>query len=186
MKHSKIDKSDSEKIKFLYEKYKKIMYISAKNILKDSGLAEDAVHQTILRIMNNLHKIDIEDDMKTKNFLVIICKNVAIDMYNKNAKIKENITYLDFDCDKQDNFDTLKTPKLEPCDLLITKENVNAIVKAIENLPAIYRDVIILERFYGYSLKEIGELLKVPYGTVKKRSERAREKLRESLEERCK
>ncbi len=181
MKHSKIDKSESEKIRFLYEKYKKIMYRSAKYILKDSELAEDAVHQTFLRVVNNLHKIDIENDVKTKNFLVIICKNVAINMYNKNSEINDNITYLDFDSDKKNDIEFVKTPKLEPCNVLITKENVTTIVKAIEELPEIYRDVIILERFYGYSLKEISELLKIPYGTIKKRSERAREKLKDSL-----
>ncbi|MDL2248996.1 sigma-70 family RNA polymerase sigma factor, partial [Tyzzerella sp. OttesenSCG-928-J15] len=67
----------------LYELYQKAMFYEAKNILRDNALAEDAVHSAFERVMKNLHKVKENPPHKTKRFLVIIVRNVSIDMYNK-------------------------------------------------------------------------------------------------------
>ena len=72
------------KFELIYSTYKKQMYYTANNILKDSHLAEDAVHNAFLRIINNLEKIEDINSHKTKGLIVIIVKNVSIDIYRKN------------------------------------------------------------------------------------------------------
>ena len=80
----------SEKIEQLYSLYRNVMFYTAERILRDHHLAEDAVQKAFLKVLDNLHKISEIDCNKTRAFLVIIVRNVAITMYNflnQGAKI---------------------------------------------------------------------------------------------------
>jgi len=77
---------DKNKFELLYEKYRKLMFYIANNILNDEYLAEDAVHQTFIEILKNLDKIDDVFCHKTKNFIVIMVRNTAINMYNRRKR----------------------------------------------------------------------------------------------------
>jgi len=160
----------------LYEKYKYLLYSEAYKILQDKHLAEDAVQQSFIKIINNLHKIDENNCPRTRNFLVIICVNVAKSIYNKSLYLnKQDYAVEDIDADMADNGN-------DPLDILVDKDSVKQITGAIEALSLIYRDVLLLKRAYGYSLKEIAELLEIPEETVKKRLARARKMLSRVLE----
>lgn len=78
--------SDQTKFEELYLTYKKTMFYVATDILKDAYLAEDAVHQAFIRIIENLDKINQIDCHKTRSFIVIITKNIAIDNYRKRKR----------------------------------------------------------------------------------------------------
>ena len=69
--------TEKEKFERLYYQYKRLMYWSAYQILGDSHLAEDAVHEAFLKIIKNFHKIGEINCPRTKNFVVIIVKNTA-------------------------------------------------------------------------------------------------------------
>lgn len=51
--------TEEDKIKFvtLYEKYRKLMFYIANDILKDTDLAEDAVQEAFFRIAKNFKKV---------------------------------------------------------------------------------------------------------------------------------
>ena len=83
------DEDDLLKVERLYERYKRLLYKIAYNILKDKYLSEDAVHQTFIRIINNLHKIGEINCPQTQSFLVIMCRNVAIDIYNQRTYLNK-------------------------------------------------------------------------------------------------
>ena len=55
--------------------------------------------------------------------------------------------------------------------------------EAIEKLDAKLRIVVVLHYMEGYKVREIAEILELPAGTVKTRIMRAKQKLREHLEE---
>ena len=171
---------DSEKIERMYHEYKNLMYKEAYNILKDIGLAEDAVHQSFIKIINNMDKINMKDERRTRSFLVIVCRNTAIDIYKKRLYLNQNSNSLDFEIDEDDD---APIDYIEPSKVIVDKETVNKIVDAIDKLPEIYRDVLLLEKLHGNTKEEIAELLGVNYETVKKRSLRARKILLDVLEE---
>ncbi len=179
--NDEISTKDSEKIVILYEEYRTFMCKEAFRILKDIQLAEDAVQQAFIKIIKNLDKVDMKDAMKTKSFLIIICRNVAFDIYKKRARFMSNSEYIDI-CgdDDEGELGTFSCPS----NVVIENETYSDVIKAIEELPDIYRDVIILEHFHNYSKKEIAKLLNVNYDTVKKRTERGRDLLLEKLEKR--
>jgi len=53
--------------------------------------------------------------------------------------------------------------------------------QALEELPTVFREVLVLLEIEGLSYKEIAEVLGIPIGTVMSRLARARHRLRESL-----
>jgi len=68
-----------------------------------------------------------------------------------------------------------------PESLLIGHFEIDAIRNAIEQLPVIYREVILLADVENASYREIVEILSIPIGTVMSRLARARKIVRESL-----
>jgi RNA polymerase sigma-70 factor (ECF subfamily) len=59
--------------------------------------------------------------------------------------------------------------------------NVEAVRRALEDLPVEFREIIILREMEGFSYKEISELAEVPIGTVMSRLARARKQLQKQL-----
>lgn len=55
------------------------------------------------------------------------------------------------------------------------------IAAAIQSLPPLQREVILLFEYEGFTLKEIGAVVKADVGTVKSRLHRARDRLRRVL-----
>lgn len=137
-------KNKKTKVELLYDKYKFLLFKISKEILKDSKLAEDMVQQTFLKILENDFEINEIDSIKTRNLLIIICKNLSINIYNK-MKQKEYT----FDGIQNENVnDNELTEKI-----VISRHSVGVIINSIMKLPSIYRDILLFENVYGYTKK---------------------------------
>jgi len=68
--------------------------------------------------------------------------------------------------------------------LLLKNADRQDIMKAVEELPVEFREVIILRELEGMSYKEIAEMSDVPIGTVMSRLARARKQLQQTLGQR--
>ena len=62
------------------------MHWTAEGILHDEHLAEDAVHEAFLRIIQNFHQIEEILSPKTRSFVVIIVRNAALNMQKKRKR----------------------------------------------------------------------------------------------------
>ena len=65
---------------------------------------------------------------------------------------------------------------------LLSSEQRSALLAAVEQLPDEQRSVVALRYFLGLSEAEVAETLGIPQGTVKSRTARALERLRESYD----
>jgi RNA polymerase sigma-70 factor (ECF subfamily) len=65
---------------------------------------------------------------------------------------------------------------------LLTAEQREGLLAAVNELPDEQRDVVSLRYFLGLSEHEVAETLDIPQGTVKSRTARALERLRESYD----
>ena len=65
----------------------------------------------------------------------------------------------------------------------VSEPEYQGVLEEIMRLPKKYRVPLYLYHYEGYSIKEIGELLKLNPSTVRTRLTRAREKLKSQLEE---
>ena len=68
-------------------------------------------------------------------------------------------------------------PAPQPLGGLLTDHHMD-LLSAIESLPLRLREIIILRYFHGYSLVEIGEILRIPSGTARSRHHEAVRRLR--------
>lgn len=160
---------DREKVIRLYANYKNLMYSEANNILKDHHLAEDAVHDSFVKVIKYLHKIDESNVPRTRNYLVIICRNTAKDILRKTLPLNNDENTSD-----EISFEEAGR-KSDTLDIVLHKESVRELAKAIEDLPEIYRDVFILRRVEGHSREEIAQILNISVEAVKKRLTRAKQ-----------
>ena len=165
--------SEEEKDKFekIYEKYKKLMFYIANQILQDEQLSEDAVHNAILKIIDNLDKIIEINSPRTKGFIVIIVKRISINIYNKRKR--EEISDIN---DESYKFNSL--------DLSI--ENIGEysnLGEALRRLSEIDLQIILLKYSHGFSIKEISKILDIKEVNLYKRNKRALNKLKKILAE---
>lgn len=136
------------------------MFFLGNRILRDEYLAEDAIHQAFLRIIDNLDKIDKIDCHKTKGFVVIIVENIAIDFYRKRKREKtisfDEIEFYIKDIKNESN--------------LIINDVEEAILKLSINYSSAFR----LKYSQGYSNREISEILKISEQNVRQRISRGK------------
>ena len=124
---------DKQKFAILYETYRHLMMKVALNVLKDTFLAEDAVHEAFIKIAKNMEKIGEIDATVTKRYLLTITKNATIDIYRKRNHQFQREIYVD---------------ELEECNVPVTYAETDVddgILDILRCLPVKYRDVFLLK-----------------------------------------
>lgn len=162
------DPHNISKFEQLYLLYREKMYWKAYNILQDNYLAEDAVHDAFLRIAKYMDSITEIDCNKTAALLVIIVKNISIDIYRKRKKC--NYVSLE-EGDSQVFYTENPTDSLDEQQL----------IRYIKELPDNYRDILILKYYIGYKNKEIANYLNVKESSVRVRIMRGKKLLEKKL-----
>lgn len=152
---------EKSKVEKLYHQYGKLMKYIALKISKDEELAEDAVHDSFVIIIEHLHRIGDVEENRTKNFVAIIIRNVTLNLIAKKKRRAE--------------MDLQAAEKLAHCrNELFDKIYAKEWIEKIEELPTIYRDPMQLKAQFGLKNKEIAEILEISISVVGKRLERAR------------
>lgn len=165
---------DKSKFEQIYNNYRQTMFYVANNILKDEHLAEDAVHQAFIKIIENLDKIDEIKCPKTKGFIVIIVERSAIDIYRKRKR-QYAIPF--------DEVVFLGAEMATRTDSSSKDLGNSTIAAAINLLPVNYSSVIKLKYSHGYTDKEIAKILSISEENVRKRITRGKKRLALILEE---
>lgn len=167
------DEDKRLKLEELYLAHKYVMLNTSYIILKDWQLSEDAVHTSFLRLLNKVDTIANINCNKTRSFMVIVVRNVSIDMYNKRKKHNE--------CGYDDLMQTVESQDVSVEDLVISKNNINELINSISLLDRKYSDVLNLKYSYGYSDDDIAILLGITKENVRIRLYRGRNILKSKL-----
>ncbi len=158
----------------LYLQYRSPMFRVAMAILRDEGLAEDAVQQAFLKIFQNFENIQREDCNKIRSFIVILVRNTAIDLYRRRGR--ENVI----------SFEDLELPlpdrESQPEEQVIARLEGEEVAGYLMELEEKYRDLLILRYYHGYQNKEIARLLGMSQTQVALGIYRGKQKLRRRLE----
>lgn len=167
---------DRSKFEILYKKYRKLMFVEAKGILKDNYLAEDAVHNSFIKIAKNISDIGEAEAKETKNFIMVITRNVSLDMYRKRARS------LNQEISVEENEEAEIFITNEEKDLSDVVSEESPLLKIIRNLPTKYRDVFLLKYINEYDNKKIAKILNVSEEVVRQRISRGRNIIEKKLE----
>lgn len=157
----------------LYLKYRNLLFHVANKIVNNKNVSEDIVMDTIVRAIENLHNIDPNNEKRTRNYLAIICKNVATDYIEDKENNKLSI-------DSED-FREQKSKFGNPQEIYISKETYNTIKTAISELPEKYKIVLLLKRVHKLSIEQISNTLRINPDTVVKQTHRAKKMLDKKL-----
>ena len=154
-----------------YERYSKIGFYYAREILKDDALAEDALHDAFLSLARNLDKIGEIECNKSFNYFVTIVKKTAISALRKQRRA--SLVEID---DEESLFqleDTAPGPEAQ----VMQQVGYDELLAAIRTLKPAYQAPLLLKYANGYTEAEIAKVLGVTVSNVSVRIHRAKKKL---------
>ena len=157
-------KGDSEALAGLYERYYATMVWVAYSVLLDRSLAEDAAQQafaTACTKMRSLRQLD-----RFGPWLATICRNAAQDMARarrRDAALQKTAVAEELAQFASDGFD-------------------RAVKEAVDGLPPMYREVVVLHYYSEMSYRQIESVLGISGDRVKGRLARARRQIQVHLE----
>lgn len=172
-------KNAASKIKLgkLYERYSRVMFGAAFNVLHDRQLAEDAVHMAFQKIMERKASLPDDDGSdRTKAFMAIIAKNVATDLLR--SRKQEKTVPLEPN-------DEMEAPD-DPMKIILDQESVAYFERAMRNLPGSIADTMRLRYLYDLEIRDIVELLHISADNVSSRLYRGRNMLLRLMEKEAK
>jgi len=170
---------DRNKMELLYINYQQLMFYVANDILKDAHKAEDAVNDAFVRAIGYLDRIGDIDCPQTRNFLVIIVKNIAINIQKRKSGSTE--FYPDNDEFWQNlRDDNQNSGEIE--DRYFERFELDRVRRGMKELPDAYLHTLYLKAIEGLSLEDISIIENCGIETVKKRLYRARIMLKDKLE----
>ena len=170
------DERERSKLEFLYEEYGKRMYHAAFSILKNKEDAEDATHDTFLKISKVISTVDISESRRTLAYLLTAVRNTSYTILSAKAPS----LYETEDTDIAAMSGALSDPK----EIYIDNEVFDTVTETIKSLDRKYRDVLYYRIVEEMRDKEIASLLGINYSTVRIRIKRGRSVLIRMLNER--
>ena len=160
-----IKRGDKNAFKKLFDDYYPILCVFAAHYIKDKEICKDIVQDALLAYWE--HREEFDDILKVKNFLYTVTRNKCLN-HLKHEQI--DISHLAEQEDSEEGFEAA----------IIEQETFRMVRKAVEELPAQMRNVILLS-MKGLKNHEIADKLQISEGTVHTLKKFAYRKLRESL-----
>ena len=148
----------------IYERYYKLMYQVAYSILQNFEDTEDVLQEAFIRIDKNISKISEPFCSKTKNFVVIITKRLALNMLRKKKGIQV-----------EELLATLEDVRIEA-----SPERANETKTIQELVKMAIRDLSLIDE---YTPKEIADMLEMKEQSIYKRLKRGKKILQDRLAE---
>jgi RNA polymerase sigma factor (sigma-70 family) len=146
-------------------------YNLARWLTRDRHDAEDIVQEACLRALRGFANFRGEDG---RAWLLTIVRNTC---YTWMKRRRNQDARMDADGDVGE----MESDQPEPHLAMSRTIETERLRTAIEDLPAEFREVVILKDLQGLSYREIAEIVEVPIGTVMSRLSRGRQRLTNRL-----
>ena len=151
-----------EQFTHLVRRYIDTVFRVALNYVRNPADAEDITQTVFEKLLRE--KKPFEGDDHVRNWLIRVtvneCKKLMRSPWRRVETIEDYLTAVAFDNPAQ-----------------------SELYRAVMGLPRKYRMAIYLHYYEGYSTREIGEILRIPKNTVCSHLKRARELLKQELQE---
>jgi RNA polymerase sigma-70 factor, ECF subfamily len=167
----------------LVHRYEKELFGYLRHYLGDAEMAEDVFQQSFLQI--HLKCDQFEPGRKVRPWLYTVATNQAIDYQRRNRRHRmsslDRAARRNGDEEEGGLNELLGQAEDGPAGEAESAEEHEALRRAVDALPGLCRQVVMLVYFQGLKYREAAEILDVPVGTVKSRMHTAMQKLTESL-----
>ena len=139
----------------------------ARWLTKSDADAEDLVQDAAVRALRFFSSLRNDD---ARAWLLTIVRNTWYARFSKPGRADQHAVFDDMN-------DERPNEQLDPEALVMQQQSVERVHRALEELPADFREVVVLRELEGLSYKEIAAVIGTPIGTVMSRLARARERL---------
>jgi RNA polymerase sigma-70 factor (ECF subfamily) len=156
------------------------IYFLLLSLLKNEAEVEDVAQETAIKVFQNLHLF--RGDAQFRTWVLSIARNEGLGRLRKLGNRREDS--LDAETDEQSGDYTpaiLTSWREVPAEALERKELGELLRKAVEGLPAIYRNVVLLRDIEEMDVRQTAEALGISEAAVKVRLHRARALLQRTL-----
>jgi len=176
---AKVLAGDYDAFEELVDKYQGRIYRHLRKMVKDAHIAEDLLQETFLRAYRGLGGFAGASSFST--WLFRIATNTALMFLRKHQP--DNVEYDDEIKPRPELAFFQASPEFAgtPLEILLSQEGRKEIERAINDLPLLYRSVMMLRDVEGFSLEEVSTIMDSSVAAVKSRLHRARNSVRESL-----
>ncbi|MDJ0838900.1 MAG: sigma-70 family RNA polymerase sigma factor [Acidobacteriota bacterium] len=167
-----------ELFEVIVSRYQKKLINYIYRMISDFDSAMELCQEVFIKVFNSLDKYN--PSFKFTTWIHRIASNATIDWMRK-----KKIDAFSLDGNDDDDSPSLKqqipSKDLNPLQTLEMSQLKGRIESAIEELPFIYKQLIILRHINELSYEEIANTVELPLGTVKNRIFRGREMLKAKL-----
>ena len=177
---------DSEAMECLIIKYQNRIYNVILKICANPDDAAELTQETFVKVIENIHKFEARSSFYTWAFRIAV--NLTLNYCQRNVKLGyrslDEQQYADESQAKHSLKEFLTDDAApDPAAVAQNKELCQLLIKAIMKLDDNQRAVIVLRDIEGMDYAQISQVLEIELGTVKSRISRARNNLREFMEE---
>ena len=164
---------DGKQFSILVNRHQRSIFSTAFGMLGNQQDAEDVTQEAFVTAFRKLDTFEGRSTFLA--WLRRIAFNLAIDL-RRRQKSRASMTQVTV------AEEIVSAKESSAADVLITKETISTVRRAINSLPDEQRVVIVLRDLQDLDYSEIAELLSIPVGTVRSRLHRARLELKSTLE----
>ena len=149
------------------------LYNFARWLVRNQSDAEDLVQETYRKALHSF--ASFQPGTNFRGWIFRILKNTFLS--SRSGLERKMTVAMELEEDRSE----LATERETPETILIERSNRQLVQRAIDELPAHYRTVLLLREVEEMSYQQIAEILSIPIGTVMSRLARARRTIRESF-----
>ncbi len=175
---ARLKRGDVDPLTEILTRYQPRLYGYLMRMVQDPALADDLFQQTWVRVMEKIGSYNA--NARFDAWLISVAHNLAIDHIRRQRSRSLDVA----DEDGATEGDRLRSVGPDPLAELLDAERTALIADAMEDLPAIHREVLTLRFETGMKLEEIAGIAEIPLSTVKSRLHRALDGLRVGVEKR--
>jgi RNA polymerase sigma-70 factor (ECF subfamily) len=154
----------------LVERYQRELFHFLVRFVGDRAAAEDIFQESFLQVHQSANQFDLT--RRFRPWLFTIAANKARDYLRSQARRPANQLQASISPGNDDSgefIDLLTSGDLGP-DVPMERHELQQLVqKTVSEMPANFREILLLSYFHQFSYKQIGEILEIPLGTVKSR-----------------
>lgn len=159
---------DAEAQNWLIDRFTPPLYRFSLRMLGNEQDARDAAQDTMVKVLKNLHRYD--DRWKFTTWIFSICRNTCIDEHRRRRWRSDS------------EVPDVADHRPNALDNTTRNRKADRLHQALQLIPPLYREVLVLYHFEHLKYQEIAQTLDIPIGTVMNRIFRARRKLRDAYE----
>src|SRR5215218_3972389 len=179
----RLKEGDAAAFDTLANRYASDIYGLLFRLTQDTEEASDLTQETFLSALKAISKFRGEADLKTWLFRIAI--NESRNRFRWWKRRRKDVTIsLDMTVGESETplSETFSSNAPNPEEKALRGEREKLLREALNDLPDIFREAVVLCDIEGFTYEEIAQTLEVNIGTVKSRIARGRDELRRKLE----